>query len=114
VQTLLGTNQAVQRASREDPSVANDLSIRLELQADCFAGVWGASVYARGILQPGDIEEALGAAAAVGDDRIQKRTQGRIDPETFMHGTSAQRVRWFRAGFETGDPAACDTFSGEV
>jgi predicted metalloprotease len=114
VQTLIGTNAAVQRESRDDPSVANDLSIRLELQADCFAGVWGASVYARGILQPGDIEEALGAAAAVGDDRIQERTQGRIDPETFTHGTSAQRVRWFRSGFDTGDPAACDTFGGDV
>ena len=114
VQTLLGTNGAVQRESRENRSDADELSVRLELQADCFAGVWGASVYARGILDPGDVEEALAAAAAVGDDRIQQRTQGRIDPETFTHGTSAQRVRWFRTGFDTGDPAACDTFSGEV
>lgn len=114
VQTLLGTNGAVQRESRENPSDANELSVRLELQADCFAGVWGASVYARGILQPGDVEEALAAAAAVGDDRIQERTRGRIDPETFTHGTSEQRVRWFRTGFDTGDPEACDTFSGDV
>ena len=114
VQTLIGTNGAVQRESRENPSDANELSVRLELQADCFAGVWGASVYARGILEPGDVEEALAAAAAVGDDRIQQRTQGRIDPETFTHGTSDQRVRWFRTGFDTGDPEACDTFSGDI
>ena len=114
VQTLLGTNGAVQRESRENRSDANELSVRLELQADCFAGVWGASVYARGILDPGDVEEALAAAAAVGDDRIQERTQGRIDPETFTHGTSEQRVRWFRTGFDSGDPAACDTFSGDI
>jgi uncharacterized protein len=114
VQTVLGTNAAVQRESRENPSDANELSVRLELQADCFAGVWGASVYERGILQPGDVEEALAAAAAVGDDRIQQRTRGRIDPETFTHGTSEQRVRWFRTGFDTGDPEACDTFSGDV
>jgi predicted metalloprotease len=114
VQTLLGTNAAVQQESRENPSDANELSVRLELQADCFAGVWGASVYARGILEPGDVEEALAAAAAVGDDRIQERTQGRIDPETFTHGTSEQRARWFETGFDTGDPEACDTFSGDV
>ncbi|HJS27961.1 MAG TPA: neutral zinc metallopeptidase [Actinomycetota bacterium] len=114
VQTLLGTNAAVQRESRENPGDANELSVRLELQADCFAGVWAASVYARGILAPGDVEEALAAAAAVGDDRIQERTQGRIDPETFTHGTSEQRVRWFRTGFDTGDPEACDTFGGDV
>jgi predicted metalloprotease len=114
VQTLLGTNAAVQRESREDPDVANELSVRLELQADCFAGVWGASVAERGILEPGDVEEGIAAAEAVGDDRIQRRTQGRIDPETFTHGTSEQRARWFRAGLESGDPAACDTFSGDV
>ena len=114
VQTLLGTNAAVQRASRENPSEANELSVRLELQADCYAGVWAASVYARGILDPGDVEEALTAAAAVGDDRIQERTRGRIDPETFTHGTSEQRGTWFRTGFDTGDPEACDTFSGDI
>jgi predicted metalloprotease len=114
VQSVIGTSAAVQRESREDPSAANELSVRLELQADCFAGVWGASVYERGILEPGDVEEALAAAAAVGDDRIQRRTQGRIDPETFTHGTSEQRARWFRTGFDTGDPEACDTFSGDV
>jgi uncharacterized protein len=114
VQTLLGTNAAVQAESRENPSEANELSVRLELQADCFAGVWGASVYARGILEPGDVEEALAAAAAVGDDRIQEQTRGRIDPETFTHGTSEQRMTWFQTGFDTGDPEACDTFSGDI
>jgi predicted metalloprotease len=114
IQTLLGTNEAVQREARDHPDEANELSVRLELQADCFAGVWGASVYARGVLEPGDIEEALNAAAAVGDDRIQQKTQGRIDPETFTHGTSAQRVKWFRAGFDTGQPNMCDTFNQDI
>ncbi len=114
IQTLLGTNAAVQREARDHPDEANELSVRLELQADCFAGVWGASVYTRGVLEPGDIDEALGAAAAVGDDRIQQKTQGRINPETFTHGTSEQRVRWFRAGFDSGQPSACDTFSGDI
>jgi predicted metalloprotease len=114
VQTLLGTNAAVQQESRENPDSANDLYVRLELQADCFAGVWGYSVAQRGILEQGDLEEGLTAAAAVGDDRIQQQTQGRIDPETFTHGTSEQRVEWFRRGFESGDPADCDTFGGDV
>ena len=114
VQTLLGTNAAVQRESRDNPSERNELSVRLELQADCFAGVWGASAYARDVLEPGDIDEALKAAAAVGDDRIQQQTQGRIDPETFTHGTSEQRVTWFRTGFDSGDPNACDTFDADI
>jgi predicted metalloprotease len=114
VQTLLGTNDAVQRESRENPSERNELSVRLELQADCYAGVWAASVYARDVLVPGDIEEGLAAAAAVGDDRIQQQTQGRIDPESFTHGTSEQRATWFRTGFESGDPDACDTFDADI
>ena len=114
VQTLLGTNEAVQRESRENPSQRNELSVRLELQADCYAGVWAASVYARGVLEPGDIDEGLTAAAAVGDDRIQEQTQGRIDPESFTHGTSEQRATWFRTGFESGDPDACDTFDADI
>ena len=114
VQTLLGTNAAVQREARENPAERNQLSVRLELQADCYAGVWASSVYARGILDPGDIDEALGAAEAVGDDRIQEQTQGRIDPETFTHGTSEQRARWFRTGFDSGDPNACDTFNNAI
>jgi predicted metalloprotease len=104
----------VQRESRDNPSERNELSVRLELQADCYAGVWAASVYARDVLQPGDVEEALTAAAAVGDDRIQERTQGRIDPESFTHGTSEQRVTWFRTGFDSGDPNACETFDAEI
>jgi predicted metalloprotease len=114
VQTLLGTNAAVQREARDNPSERNELSVRLELQADCYAGVWASSVYARGILDAGDIDEALGAAAAVGDDRIQQQTQGRIDPETFTHGTSEQRAQWFRTGFDSGDPNACDTFNNDI
>ena len=114
VQTLLGTNEAVQRESRENPSERNEFSVRLELQADCYAGVWAASVYAREVLEPGDVDEGLAAAAAVGDDRIQQQTQGRIDPESFTHGTSEQRATWFRTGFESGDPDACDTFDADI
>jgi uncharacterized protein len=111
VQTLLGINAQVQRASQQDPSQANDLSIRLELQADCLAGVWGSSANARGVLEPGDLEEGITAAAAVGDDRIQASVNGRIDPETWTHGSSEQRVAWFRKWFESGNADACDTFS---
>src|SRR4030095_13764144 len=114
VQTLLGTNAAVQRESRDKPSERNELSVRLELQADCYAGGWAASVYARHVIEPGDIEEALAAAEAVGDDRIQQQTQGRIDPETFTHGTSEQRATWFRTGFDSGDPNACDKFAAAI
>lgn len=114
VQTLLGTNEAVQRLSRQDPDDANALSVRLELQADCYAGVWGHTVYAQGELQQGDVEEAIGAAAAIGDDRIQTRTSGRIDPESWTHGSSEQRVKWFEKGFDGGDPGACDSFSGDA
>jgi uncharacterized protein len=105
VQNVLGINDRVQ--NRED-------SIRLELQADCLAGVWGHTAEQRDLLDPGDVEEGLGAAAAVGDDRIQERTQGRIDPESFTHGTAEQRMRWFTRGMRDGDPGACDTFSGEL
>jgi predicted metalloprotease len=111
VQTLLGISEQVQRASQEDPSKANELSIRQELQADCFAGVWANSANARGVLEPGDLEEGIGAAAAVGDDRIQASVNGRIDPESWTHGSAEQRVRWLKAGFGAGTPEACDTFS---
>jgi hypothetical protein len=114
VQALLGTNAEVQRRVEDDPSVANELSVRLELQADCFAGVWGRSAQGAGILSPGDIEEGLDAAAAIGDDRIQASTTGRVDPESFTHGTSEQRVRWLRTGIQVGNPDACDTFSNDV
>lgn len=111
LQTLLGISGQVQQASQQDPSRRNELSIRQELQADCLAGVWASSANARGILEPGDLEEGLGAAAAVGDDRIQSSVTGRIDPESWTHGSSEQRVRWLRTGFRAGNPEACDTFS---
>jgi hypothetical protein len=90
----------------------NALLVRLELQADCYSGVWAhhANVE-RGVLEPGDIEEALGAATAIGDDRLQREAQGYVVPESFTHGSSAQRVRWFRRGFDSGSPDACDTFA---
>ncbi len=114
VQTLLGTNAEVQRLTRDDPDLANELSVRLELQADCFAGVWARSAQGAGILSPGDLEEGLNAAAAIGDDRIQEATTGRIDPESFTHGTSEQRVQWLRTGVQVGNPDACDTFAGDI
>jgi predicted metalloprotease len=115
VQNLLGVMDDVNLAQQEDPNDANDLSVRLELQADCLAGIWGHSANAKGdLLQPGDLEEALTAAAAVGDDRIQKQAGGSVDPDTFTHGSGEQRVKWFRAGYDTGDPTACDTFGGDV
>ena len=111
VQTLLGINAEVQERSRDDPSQANELSVRLELQADCFAGVWGRAAQAAGILEPGDIEEGLNAASAIGDDRIMESTGGRIDPESFTHGTAEERATWLRTGIQVGNPDACDTFS---
>jgi predicted metalloprotease len=110
VQNLLGIDAEVQRLSQQEPERANDLSVRLELQADCLAGVWGHTALQQGELSAGDLEEALAAAASIGDDRIQETTTGRIDPERWTHGSSAQRARWFRVGFDSGDPARCDTF----
>ena len=89
----------------------NELSVRLELQADCLAGVWGHSTEQRNILEAGDVDDALNAASAIGDDRIQRRMGGGVEPESFTHGSSEQRVRWFRRGMERGDPSACDTFA---
>jgi len=114
VQQQLGIDQEVRRQSNENPDDANDLSVRLELQADCLAGVWGRSTYDRGILENGDLQEGLSAAAAVGDDRIQSQAQGRIDPESFTHGTSGQRADWLQTGFDSGQLDSCDTFSGDV
>jgi predicted metalloprotease len=111
VQTVLGISGQVTQASQQDPSRRNELSIRQELQADCFAGVWAKSADTRGVLDEGDLEEGIGAAAAVGDDRIQASVNGRIDPESWTHGSAEQRTRWFRRGLETGNPNACDTFS---
>jgi len=111
VQNMLGTMAEVQRAQQAQPGAANRVSVALELQADCYAGVWASSADARGVLQRGDLEEGLGAAAAVGDDRLTRRA-GRIpNQETFTHGSSEQRMQWFRTGFDTGDPNACDTFA---
>lgn len=112
VQYLLGIAEKVQTAmQRSSQAQANRLSVRMELQADCFAGVWG--YYAdrsRGLLESGDLEEALGAASAIGDDRIMRQTQGTVVPDAFTHGTSKQRVTWFRRGFESGDINQCNTF----
>jgi predicted metalloprotease len=89
------------------------LSVRQELQADCYAGLWAHHAQrARNVVEPGDIEEALGAASAIGDDRLQQASQGRVVPESFTHGTSAQRMTWFRRGYESGSMEACDTFGG--
>ena len=110
VQHLLGIDDKMRQAQEARPSRGNDLSVRLELQADCFAGVWGHSTEQRNILEAGDVEEALHAAAAVGDDRIQKQATGAVHPETFTHGSSRDRVSWFRAGFDSGDIESCNTF----
>jgi predicted metalloprotease len=114
VQVLTTITEQVDRASRENPDQRNALSVRVELQADCLAGVWAHSTYERGLLERGDLEEGLNAAASVGDDRIQAETTGRISPETFTHGTAEQRAGWFKRGFEDGDASACDTFSGDI
>ena len=111
VQKLLGIEERVRAARQQRPSQANALSVRLELQADCLAGVWGHSTEQRKLLERGDIESALGAAAAVGDDRLQRQGTGRVRPETFTHGTSQQRTQWFRSGMEAGNLKACDTFA---
>lgn len=115
VQTLLGINRKVSSLSRQtNRKEANKLSVKMELQADCFAGVWANRAdKARHILEAGDVEEALNAASSVGDDRIQKQSRGYVVPDAFTHGTSAQRVYWFRRGFEQGDTGACDTFRAE-
>jgi predicted metalloprotease len=113
IQTQLGIDAEVRQAQQRRPDMANDLSVRMELQADCFAGVWGGRYEARGGLEQGDLEEGMRAAAAVGDDRIQSRTQGYVSPESFTHGTSEQRQRWFQRGFRTRDPRQCDTFEAQ-
>jgi hypothetical protein len=115
VQNLLGVMEDVSLEQQENPEDANELSVRVELQADCLAGVWGHSAYKqRDLLESGDLEEGLNAAAAVGDDRIQQKSGQGVNPDAFTHGTSEQRVKWFRAGFDGGDPTACDTFKGDV
>lgn len=110
VQHLLGTSDKVTRA-RGDQQGASSASVRLELQADCYAGVWAKSTEQRKLLEAGDIDEALGAATAIGDDRLQRQSGGTVSPETWTHGSSQQRTRWFRRGYEGGNPDNCDTFS---
>ena len=111
VQTLVGTEPEVRRLQQANPGQRNELSVRLELQADCYAGVWGHSTARRDLLEHGDVEEAINAAAAIGDDRIQRMSGGRVAPESFTHGTSTDRVAWFRRGLQSGDPQSCDTFA---
>ena len=113
VQTLLGISSEVRKAAMgRSKADANVLSVKQELQADCFAGLWGhAANIDRQLLDPGDLEEALTAATAIGDDRLQREAGQRVVPDSFTHGTSAQRVRWFREGFESGDMAVCNTFA---
>jgi uncharacterized protein len=113
IQDLLGTSSEVsRRQARASQAQGNALSVRLELQADCYAGVWAARNKDR--IEPGDVEEGMTAANAIGDDTLQKQAQGTVVPESFTHGTSAQRMAWLRKGLETGDPAQCDTFSGGI
>ncbi|HWS70558.1 MAG TPA: neutral zinc metallopeptidase [Thermoanaerobaculia bacterium] len=111
VQKLLGIEEKVRQAMESDPQHRNDYSVRLELQADCLAGVWGHSTSERNILEEGDVDEGLHAAAAIGDDRLQKMSGRAVNPDSFTHGSSQQRVQWFRKGFSSGRVADCDTFN---
>jgi predicted metalloprotease len=111
VQSESGISSEVSHLSQQNPDDANELSVRQELQADCYAGVWASTVFAQGDLEPGDLEEAFTASEAVGDDRLQRQATGHVDADSFTHGTSEQRRRWFTAGYESGDPGACDTFA---
>ena len=110
VQKILGTESEVRRLQQEQQGAANQLSVRMELQADCYAGIWAHGAEQSKLIETGDIEEGLGAAAAVGDDRIQRMATGRVHPESFTHGTSAQRTEWFKRGFTSGRIQDCDTF----
>ncbi len=112
VQNLTGTADEVRQAQQQNPGGANQLSVKMELQADCYAGIWANSTQARGKLEDGDVDEALTAAAAVGDDRIQQQSGQRVNVDGFTHGSAAQRAEWFRRGLSSGDPRVCDTFAG--
>jgi len=110
IQTLNGIEGKVRQLQKQRPRLANQIQVRMELQADCLAGVWAHSTAQRNILEDGDVEEAMRAASAIGDDRIQEMSTGRVRPEAFTHGSSEQRMRWFRRGLESGDPGVCNTF----
>ncbi|MEE8603525.1 neutral zinc metallopeptidase [Euzebya tangerina] len=114
IQNVLGISSQVRNEQQANPGQANDLSVRLELQADCLAGVWAFSAFSDDLLESGDLEEGLRAAAAVGDDSIQSNAGVPVNSETWTHGSSEQRMRWFREGFDAGDPNVCDTFSGSI
>jgi predicted metalloprotease len=111
VQKIMGTEQKVRQEVQSNPREANPISVRVELQADCYAGVWANSTEQRDLLEKGDVDSAVNAAAAVGDDHLQKMETGRVMPDKFTHGTSAQRTYWFKQGFNSGAPSSCDTFS---
>ncbi|MBX3184613.1 MAG: neutral zinc metallopeptidase [Polyangiaceae bacterium] len=110
IQNLTGAERRMRIEARQNPSQKNALSVKLELQADCYAGVWAKSTQERGILEAGDLEEALRCAEAIGDDTLQQKSRGRVRPETFTHGSAAERARWFRRGFDSGLMSVCDTF----
>jgi predicted metalloprotease len=114
LQKVTGTEARVRQLQSQRPQLKNALSVRLELQADCYAGVWAYGAARESRLEVGDVDEALGAAAAVGDDRLQQRSRGDVNPDSFTHGSAAQRQTWFKRGFESGDARSCDTFAGEV
>ncbi|CCJ76308.1 YpfJ protein, zinc metalloprotease superfamily [Cronobacter muytjensii 530] len=115
VQKLLGIEPKVRQLQQNaSQTEVNRLSVRLELQADCFAGVWGNAMQKEGVLDTGDLQEALNAAQAIGDDRLQQQSQGHVVPDSFTHGTSDQRYSWFKRGFDSGDPAQCNTFGNAL
>jgi predicted metalloprotease len=111
VQNILGIERKMQLLQEQNPQARKPLSVKLELQADCFAGIWAHTTQQRGLLEQGDIESALGAASAVGDDRLQKMATGHVNPDSFTHGSSQQRMTWFRKGFDSGSISACNTFA---
>ncbi|MGC2193622.1 MAG: neutral zinc metallopeptidase [Terriglobales bacterium] len=110
IQNLLGIENKVRTLQGQNPGAGNSLSVRMELQADCFAGIWAKSTQQRNLLDSGDVESALGAAAAVGDDRLQRMSRGQVSPDSFTHGSSAQRMEWFRRGLSAGTVESCNTF----
>jgi len=111
VQYILGIERKLRQLQEQNPRAQKPLSVKMELQADCFAGIWAHSTQQRGLLEKGDVESALGAASAVGDDRLQKMATGHVNPDSFTHGSSEQRTRWFLKGLDSGSIGACNTFA---